>query len=139
MFDRLVRDRKFTEIVSGHLRLDLNGIENLPVIYPNNRPNHLWDDDHIAKVSLNNRRFLIWRCLFLGFSELFDKAHWFALQTALEPSTSTSMDELYKFLILHVKKLFKLNAAVGVGTERPLLLHLRRLGGVSDDFIISLT
>ncbi len=43
------------------------------------------------------------------------------------------------FLILHVKKLFELNAAVGVGTEHPLLLHLRRLGGVSDDFIISLT
>ena len=43
------------------------------------------------------------------------------------------------FLVLHVKKLLELNATVGVSAEGPLLLHLSRLGGVGNNFVISLT
>ena len=121
MFDRFVGDREFAKIVSGHLRLDLNGVENLssesgqghgqrpsytkisnwgqtylPVVYPNYRPNHLWDDNHVTKVGLHNGRLLIWRSLLLGFPKFFNETHWFALQTALEPSPSASMDKLDK-------------------------------------------
>jgi len=102
MLDRLVRNGKFTKVVASHLRLDLNRVEHLPVVYPNNGPNHLRDDDHITKMGLYNSRLLIRRRLLLGFSELFYETHWFTFQTALEPSTSAGMNELYKLLIFHV-------------------------------------
>ena len=37
---------------------------------------------------------LIRRCLLLGFSKLLDQTHWAALETALEATAGTGMDEL---------------------------------------------
>jgi hypothetical protein len=68
MLDGLVRDGKFSKVVTRHLWLDFHRVESLQettyqpisqisksqtpmhlsIIDPNNTPNHLRDDDHIT-------------------------------------------------------------------------------------------
>jgi len=45
-------------------------------------------------VGLDDSRLLIGGSLLLGLAELFDETHRLALETALELSASTSVDEL---------------------------------------------
>lgn len=81
--------------MSSHLGLDLNRVEDLAVVDANDAANHLRDDDHVAQVGLDDGGLLIGRSLLLGLAELFDEAHRAALETALEPSAGTSVDELW--------------------------------------------
>jgi hypothetical protein len=45
-------------------------------------------------VSLDNFRLFVFRSLLLGLSQLLQEGHWLALQTAVELSASTSIDEI---------------------------------------------
>ena len=45
-------------------------------------------------MGLDNGGLLIGGSFLLGFAELLDETHGLALETALEPTTSTSVDEL---------------------------------------------
>lgn len=98
------------KVVTSHLGLDLHRVEDLTkpltlsntllprthlaVVDTNNRPDHLWHDDHVSQVSLDHRGLFIRRSLLLGFTELLDEAHRTALEAALEPAPGAGMDEL---------------------------------------------
>ena len=106
-------------------------------------------------MGFNHGGLLVGECLFLCLAELFDETHRLALQAALEASAGTGVDELNELnkswsashctqrekekdihiLIAQVEELLELDAAVGEGTERALLLHLCRLGGVGDEVV----
>lgn len=66
---------------------------NLSVVDADNAANHLGHDNHVTEMGLDDSRLFIWRCLLLCLTELLDEAHRLALETALEPSASTSMNE----------------------------------------------
>jgi len=67
--------------MSNHLWLDFHLIEFLARVNANNATNHLWNNNHIAKVCLDKIRLLIGLGLGLGLAQLLDQTHWLALQT----------------------------------------------------------
>lgn len=82
--------------MTNHLRLDFNLVENLTVVDGNDRTNHLRDDDHVAKVGLNDRGLLAGGGFLLGSTKLLDETHGLTLQATLESSASTAVDELHE-------------------------------------------
>ena len=71
---------------------------HLAIVDADAAANHLWDDYHIAQMSLDDRRLLVGECLFFCFAELFNEAHGTAIQTTLEPAPGASMDKLIKWV-----------------------------------------
>lgn len=69
---------------------------HLSIVDTNHRANHLWDDDHVTKVSLDDSGLLIWGSLSLSLAELLDETHRLALETALEAPAGTGVDDLYR-------------------------------------------
>lgn len=63
MFNGLVGDGKFRKIVTDHFRLDLNLIEGLAVVNPNDASNHFRNDDHVPQVGPHRLRLLTRRGL----------------------------------------------------------------------------
>lgn len=52
----LVRKGEFGQVVTNHISLNINNVEDLAVVDSNNRADHFWHDDHITKVSLDGGR-----------------------------------------------------------------------------------
>merc|ERR1712139_494559 len=50
---RLVGDGELTEVVSDHVGLNLNLVEDLAVVHANDGTDHLREDDHVAEVCLD--------------------------------------------------------------------------------------
>lgn len=67
---------------------------HLAIVDTNNTANHFGNNDHVTKVCLDHSRLLIGGSLFLSLTELLDETHWTALETALEPTASTGVNEL---------------------------------------------
>jgi hypothetical protein len=80
--------------VANHLGLDFDLVEVLAGVDTDDAANHLGDDDHVTEMGLDLVGLLVGLSLLLGLAELLDKAHGLALQTAVEPSAGTSMDEV---------------------------------------------
>lgn len=55
---------------------------------------HLGDNDHVSQVGLDGGRLLVGGGLLLGLSELLDQSQRLSLETSLEPSPGTGVDEL---------------------------------------------
>lgn len=92
--DNLLRDREFGQVVTNHLRLDFDLVELLSGVDTDNAANHLWNNDHVSQVSLDQIGLLVWLSLLLGLTELLDETHRLALQTAVEPTTGTSVNDI---------------------------------------------
>jgi len=101
----LVRDGEFGKIMTRHFWLDFNGVEDLAVIDADNASDHLRYDNHVAEMGFDYCGFLIRECLLLCFAEFFDETHGFPLETTLEASTCTRVDELNKILVGKIKQL----------------------------------
>ena len=67
---------------------------NLAVVDADDGANHLGDDDHVTEVGLDDRGLFVRGRLLLRLAELLDEAHGLALETALEPTAGTGVDEL---------------------------------------------
>lgn len=94
VLDRLVTNRELSQIKAHHLWLDLYLIKLFPRVNPNYATNHLGDHDHVPKVGFHQVGFLVGLGFLLGFAELFDQTHRFALEAAVESTTGTSMDDI---------------------------------------------
>jgi hypothetical protein len=92
----LVGDGELSEVVTSHLRLDFNLVENLTVIDTNDGTDHLRNDDHVTEMGLDDLRLLTGGGVLLGSTELFDETHRLTLKTTLESSTSTTVNELHE-------------------------------------------
>ena len=94
MLDGPVRARELGEVVADHLGLDFDRVENFAVVDTDDGADHLWDDDHVAEVGLDDGGLLVGRGGLFGLAELLDEAHRLALETALEPPASAGVDDL---------------------------------------------
>lgn len=74
--------------------LDLNLIEHLSVVNTNDGSNHLRNDDHITKMSLDTGRLLISSALKLGLAKTLDQGEGLALETAVEAAASTASNKI---------------------------------------------
>ena len=75
-------------------------IIHLSIVDTNNAANHFGDDDHITKVGFDDSGFFIRGSLFLCLAQFLNETHGAALETALEPAASTSMNELLRIALL---------------------------------------
>lgn len=91
----LVGDGELSEVVTGHLGLDLNGSERLSVVDTTDGTNHLRDDDHVSEVGLDGRGLLVGLSLSLGLSELLDETEGLSLESSGEPSAGSGVNELF--------------------------------------------
>ena len=80
--------------MANHLRLNLNLVELLSGVDTDDGTDHLWDDDHVTEVGLDEVWLLVWLSLLLCLAELLDEAHWLALETAVETTTGTGVDDV---------------------------------------------
>ena len=80
--------------MSNHLRLDFNLVKFLSRVNTDNAANHLWDDDHVSEVGLDEVWLLVWLGLLLCLTELLDQTHRLALESSVEPTAGTSVDDI---------------------------------------------
>ena len=80
--------------MSNHLRLNLNLVEFLSGVDTNDAANHLRDDNHVSQVCLDKVGLLVWLGFLLRLSQLLDQTHRLALETTVEPTTGTSVDNI---------------------------------------------
>jgi hypothetical protein len=79
--------------VANHLGLDLNLVELLAGVDTDNAANHLGDDNHVTEVGLDNIGLLVGLGLGLGLAKLLDQAHRTALETTVDTTAGTGVDE----------------------------------------------
>lgn len=90
----VLRDRELSQVVANHLGLDLNLVELLAGVDTNHAANHLGDDDHVSEVGLDEVGLLIGLGLLLSLAELLDQTHGLALETAVDSSAGTGVDDI---------------------------------------------
>jgi len=94
VLDGLVGDRELAKVVADHLRLDFDLVEFLAGVDANNRTDHLWHDDHVAEMCLDQVGLLVGLCLLLGLAQLLDQSHRTALKTSVESTTGAGMEDV---------------------------------------------
>lgn len=75
----MLRKRSFATI-----KQTTNLVESLAIVNTNNGANHLWDNDHVTQMGLNNLWLLIRWGFFLGAAEFLHQSHGLALETSGE-------------------------------------------------------
>lgn len=120
--DRSVSDGELTQVVANHLWLDLDGVENLTVVDTNQRTNHLWNDNHVSQVGLDNSWLLVLWSSQLSSSQLGNQTHWLGAQASGESSSDSGTAKLGEFVGLQLQQLCKVNTLEGEGLEGSLPL-----------------
>lgn len=121
---------ELAEVVADHLGLDLGVDKEATGVDADHGADHLGDDNHVTQVGLDGSGLLVGLALGLSLAEALDEAHGLALQSALELSARTRVDERHKVLVRHVQQSIELNTAVGKLAESSLALKLGSGGGV---------
>lgn len=80
--------------MTNHLGLDFDLVELLSRVDTNDAANHLRDHDHVSEVRLDEIRLLIGPSLLLRLTELLDQTHRLALETTVEPTAGTGVDDI---------------------------------------------
>jgi hypothetical protein len=131
--DRSVGDGEFTEVVADHIWSDFDLVEGLTVVDTDDGTNHLWDDNHVTQMGLDDGWSLVLAGLSLGLTELSDEAHWLSVHTTLELSSSTGVHHVVEVLEGKVEQILEVNASVGKLLEGSLSwLVLSRVSHVVD-------
>lgn len=100
----VLRDRELGQVVANHLGLDLNLVELLAGVDTNNAANHLGDDNHVSEVGLDEVGLLVGLSLLFGLAELLDQTHGLALQTTVDSSAGTGVDDITELVGGEVEK-----------------------------------
>jgi hypothetical protein len=90
----VLRDREFSQIMTNHLGLDFHLVELLARVDTNDTTNHLRNDNHISQMRLDEVGLLVGLGFLLGLAQLLDQTHGLALETAVEPTASTGVDDI---------------------------------------------
>lgn len=98
VLDGLVRDGEFTEVVADHLRLDFDLVEFLAAVDTNDAADHLWHDDHVSEVCLDEIGLLVGLCVLLGLAQLLDQTHRAALEASVESTAGAGMEDVDEFV-----------------------------------------
>merc|ERR1712223_228336 len=124
VFDGLVCDGKFSQVVSNHFGLDFDLVEGFAIIDSNNGSGHLRNDNHISQVSFHTIWFFICGSFLLLLAEFLNQSHGLAFQTTTDFSTDSAREQLHQLFIVHIQKLIKIDSSVSELTEGPLFLEL---------------
>ncbi len=107
----------------NHFRFDFNLIESLPIVHTNDASNHFRYYDHIAQVGSHWFWLLTSWGLTFRLAKLLDQGHGLSLQSPLEPSSGTGLEELDKLISGHVEKRIQIDTPEAELLERSLLRH----------------
>lgn len=110
MSDRSVSDGELTQVVANHLWLDLDGVEHLTVVNTNQGADHLWNNNHVSQMGLDDSWLLVGWSGQLGGSQLGNETHWLGAQASGESSSDSGTAQLGELLGVKLQKLFKVNA-----------------------------
>lgn len=80
--------------MTDHLRPNFNLVEFLSGVDTDDAANHLWDDDHVTQMCLDEIGLLVGLGLLLGLAELLDQTHRLALETTVEAAAGTGVDDI---------------------------------------------
>ena len=94
MLHRLITNTELPQIEPHHLRFDLHLIELLAAINPDHGANHLGNNDHVSEVGLHEIGSLVRLGFLFSFAELFDEAHGFAFEAAVEAAAGAGVDDV---------------------------------------------
>ena len=114
MLDRLIADRELAQVEADHLGLDLDLIELLARVNPNHAADHLGHHDHVPQVRFHQVGFLVRLGFLFGFAQLFDQAHGFALEAAVEAAAGTRVHDVAQLFRREVEESVK-SACVSKG------------------------
>jgi len=126
-----VSKRELTKIVTNHLRLDLNSVENLAVVDADDRADHLGGDDLVAAVGLDLGRLLTLNGLLLGLEDLLHEDLVLYLDLARAVATSASAEHVVHLLLTEGQELVELHTAELECTESTTGRGCRGWGGFS--------
>ena len=90
----LVWQWKFSQISADHVELDLDWVEDLTTVNADNVSDHLWHDNTVSQVSLDNGWFLTWLTVLLGFFALIVKSIVSVLDLSCESSSLSGSEKL---------------------------------------------
>lgn len=80
--------------MANHFGLNFDLVEGLSGVDTDDGADHLWDNDHVTEVGLDEVGLLVGASLLLGLAQLLDETHGLALQTAVEPSAGTGVNDI---------------------------------------------
>ena len=94
----LVGDGELSKVVANHLGSDFNLIEELAVVNSNDRSDHLRNNDHASKMSLDWGRLLTGCTFFLALGKFFQQSFLLGSESLGESPSDSSCEELAKLL-----------------------------------------
>ena len=90
--------------MANHFGLNFDLVEGLSGVDTDDGADHLWDNDHVTEVGLDEVGLLVGASLLLGLAQLLDETHGLALQTAVEPAAGTSVHDITELFRGEVKE-----------------------------------
>lgn len=121
--DRLVCNRKFSQVVAHHLRFYFDVDELLSVVHAHHRPDHFWHDNEVAKVSVDRLRFLSVGALQLGDSQFLHKCRGLPFNASLKLASLASPEQGQQVIHVHIQQFIQIYTSIAERAERALL-HL---------------
>lgn len=124
LFDRLVGDTEFSQVVANHFSFDFNGSELGTVVHANHGTDHFRDNDHVTEVGLDYC-WLFTECgSALGLSQFLDQGEGLPFESTVEAPACTAREELNQLVIGHVQQLVQVSSSVRELSEGSLLASL---------------
>ena len=108
----LVGKGELAEVVTDHLRLDLDGVEGLAVVDTDDRPDHGGGDDFVAAVGVDGLGLLTLGGFSLGPEDLAHEDGVLDLLATGAAAALTGGEELVDVLLAHVEELVELDTSV---------------------------
>ena len=122
MTNWFVCDGKLAEVVSNHVGLDLDNVEDLAVVDSNDGSNHFGQNDHVAQVGLDDGGLFSGRSSLLGSTQLVDESLRLGLQsTRRQTTTLTSQQLVHQVLLAQTQQSVQINAAIRKLLENAIL------------------
>ena len=119
--------------MTNHIGLNLNWVPVLATININDGIAHLWYNDAVSQMGLDNIGLLVDGAFLLLLAELLDQSHGLTLESPGELAPDSAGEQLHQTLVVHVQKLVKIYTTVGELPEGPLLPQLSSLS-ISHDY-----
>merc|ERR1711928_180690 len=123
MTNRLVGERKLTEIMTNHFRLDLHLVEGFTIMDSYDGSDHVRKHDHVPQMRFDHSWFLVWRSFFLRFSQLYHQSHGFHFQPTCKSAPCPGMHNFHKLLTGEVQQLVQVFTAKHELPESSFLLQ----------------
>merc|ERR1719320_418314 len=89
-----------------------NLVEGLAIVDTNNRSDHLWNNNHVTEMGLDNLRLFEGSSFFLGLSH----------ESPVKTAALSAWKHISELIQGHVEELVQIHPSVGEFTEGPPLL-----------------